>query len=114
MVLNIRSASSCVVFQGLLSDEQISTCPVLILSNKIDKQGAFSEADIMSFFNLHQQLTGKVREGWREGREGGKNERGKGGEGGRKEERKGWGGEKERKGGGGRKERREKVSIGIW
>ncbi|XP_017485791.1 PREDICTED: GTP-binding protein SAR1-like [Rhagoletis zephyria] len=44
---------------GLLCDEQLSNCPVLILGNKIDKPGAFSEEDIRHFFNLNNQTTGK-------------------------------------------------------
>ena len=54
------SLSMALSMQSLLSDEQISSCPVLILGNKIDKNGACSEEDIKSFFGLHQQLTGKV------------------------------------------------------
>lgn len=49
------------LLQSLLSDDQISGCPVLVLGNKIDKQGACSEDDIKSYFGLHQQLTGQVR-----------------------------------------------------
>lgn len=44
---------------SLLSDEQISTCPVLVLGNKIDKAGACSEEEINLFFNLQQQRTGQ-------------------------------------------------------
>ena len=44
-----------------MSDEQIATCPILILGNKIDKPGALSEDDVKTIFGLHQQLTGKVR-----------------------------------------------------
>lgn len=44
----------------LLTDEQLSTCPVLVLGNKIDKPGAASEDELRAFFNLYGQTTGKV------------------------------------------------------
>ncbi|CAG5075994.1 Similar to SAR1B: GTP-binding protein SAR1b (Homo sapiens) [Cotesia congregata] len=43
----------------LLTDEQLSTCPVLVLGNKIDKPGAASEDELRAFFNLYGQTTGK-------------------------------------------------------
>lgn len=46
--------------QSLLCDEQLANCPVLILGNKIDKQGALGEDDLRAFFNLNGQTTGKV------------------------------------------------------
>lgn len=47
-------------FQSLLTDEQLSNCPVLILGNKIDKPGAASEDELRAYFNLFGQTTGKV------------------------------------------------------
>lgn len=44
---------------SLLTDEQLSNCPVLILGNKIDKPGACSEDEIRGYFGLHAQTTGK-------------------------------------------------------
>lgn len=44
---------------SLLTDEQLSNCPVLILGNKIDKPGAASEEEIRGYFGLHGQTTGK-------------------------------------------------------
>lgn len=48
------------LFQSLLTDEQISNAPVLILGNKIDIPGAASEDEIRHIFGLHGQTTGKV------------------------------------------------------
>ena len=47
-------------FQSLLTDEQISNAPVLVLGNKIDVPGAASEDEIRVYFGLHGQTTGKV------------------------------------------------------
>lgn len=44
---------------SLLTDEQISNAPVLILGNKIDIPGAASEDEIRHIFGLHGQTTGK-------------------------------------------------------
>jgi len=44
---------------SLLSDEQISSAPVLILGNKIDKPGAASEEEIRYWFGLNGTTTGK-------------------------------------------------------
>ena len=49
------------LFQSLLTDEQISNAPVLILGNKIDIPGAASEDELRMYFGLHGQSTGKVR-----------------------------------------------------
>ena len=46
--------------QSLLTDEQLSNCPVLILGNKIDRPGAASEDEIRTYFGLHGQTTGRV------------------------------------------------------
>ncbi|XP_068085166.1 small COPII coat GTPase SAR1A-like [Anabrus simplex] len=43
----------------LLTDEQLSNCPVLILGNKIDRSGAASEDELRNFFALYGQTTGK-------------------------------------------------------
>jgi len=45
---------------SLLTDEQLSNCPVLILGNKIDRADAASEDELRSFFALYGQTTGKV------------------------------------------------------
>ena len=45
---------------SLLSDEQLASCPVLILGNKIDKIGAAGEGEVRSYFNLHGKTTGQV------------------------------------------------------
>jgi GTP-binding protein SAR1 len=44
---------------ALLTDEQLSNCPVLILGNKIDKPGAISEEEVRGYFGLHGQTSGK-------------------------------------------------------
>jgi len=44
---------------ALLTDEQLSNCPVLILGNKIDKPGAISEEETRAYFGLHGQTSGK-------------------------------------------------------
>ncbi len=47
--------------QSLLADEQIASCPILILGNKIDKMTAVCESDIRRSFGLIGQTSGKVR-----------------------------------------------------
>jgi GTP-binding protein SAR1 len=47
-------------FDSLLTDEQVSNCPILILGNKIDKPGAAGELEIRQVFNLNTLTTGKV------------------------------------------------------
>jgi len=54
-----RLMESKAELDGLLTDEQISNCPVLILGNKIDRPGAMSEEELRSVFGLHGQTTGK-------------------------------------------------------
>lgn len=44
---------------SLLTDEQISSAPVLVLGNKIDMPGAASEDEIRHVFGLHGHTTGK-------------------------------------------------------
>jgi len=45
---------------SLLLDESLSNCPVLVLGNKIDKQGALNETELRTYFALNQ-TTGKAR-----------------------------------------------------
>ncbi|XP_065834643.1 small COPII coat GTPase SAR1B-like [Oscarella lobularis] len=54
-----RFSESKAELDSLLTDEQVSSCPVLVLGNKIDKPGATSEEDLRAFFGLHGQTTGK-------------------------------------------------------
>ncbi|RNA19263.1 GTP-binding SAR1b [Brachionus plicatilis] len=44
---------------SLLLDEQVKNCPVLILGNKIDKNGALHEYYIRQIFSLNEITTGK-------------------------------------------------------
>jgi len=44
---------------SLLLDESLSNCPVLVLGNKIDRQGALNEQELRTYFALNQ-TTGKV------------------------------------------------------
>ncbi len=55
-----RLNESKIEFDSLLSDEQVSNCPVLILGNKIDKHGAAGEHEIRQIFNLNGITSGKV------------------------------------------------------
>jgi len=45
---------------SLMSDETIANAPVLVLGNKIDKQGAVSEDQIRQFFGVQTTGKGKV------------------------------------------------------
>ncbi|OXU16874.1 hypothetical protein TSAR_011802 [Trichomalopsis sarcophagae] len=54
-----RLPESRAELDALLTDEQLSACPVLVLGNKIDKPGAASEDELRNFFNLFGQTTGK-------------------------------------------------------
>ncbi|CAI6342983.1 unnamed protein product [Macrosiphum euphorbiae] len=45
---------------SLLLDESLSNCPVLVLGNKIDRQGALNEQELRTYFALNQ-TTGKAR-----------------------------------------------------
>jgi len=47
--------------QSLLADEQLASCPVLLLGNKIDIPGAASEDYIRQYFGLYGLTTGKVQ-----------------------------------------------------
>ena len=53
-----------VIGQSLLADEQLASCPVLLLGNKIDIPGAASEDYIRQYFGLYGLTTGKVRLVW--------------------------------------------------
>jgi GTP-binding protein SAR1 len=46
---------------SLLGDEQLANCPILLLGNKIDKQGAAGEEEIRHIFRLNGKTTGQVR-----------------------------------------------------
>lgn len=50
-----------VTWQSLLADEQLASCPVLLLGNKIDIPGAASEDYIRQYFGLYGLTTGKVQ-----------------------------------------------------
>lgn len=54
-----RFPESKAELDSLLTDEQLSNCPVLILGNKIDRPGAAAEDEIRQYFGLHGQTTGK-------------------------------------------------------
>ena len=56
-----RFIESKTELDSLLTDEQLSNCPVLILGNKIDRPDAASEDELRNFFALYGQTTGKVR-----------------------------------------------------
>jgi len=57
----VRLPESKTELDSLLTDETLANCPVLILSNKIDKMGAASEDELRNFFGLYQQTTGKSK-----------------------------------------------------
>lgn len=54
-----RIMESKAELDSLLLDESLSNCPVLVLGNKIDRQGALSEPELRAYFALNQ-TTGKV------------------------------------------------------
>ncbi|XP_054260085.1 GTP-binding protein SAR1b-like [Macrosteles quadrilineatus] len=56
-----RLPESKAELDSLLTDESLSSCPVLILGNKIDRAGAASEDELRGFFNLYGQTTGKAK-----------------------------------------------------
>ena len=45
---------------SILMDEQLANVPILILGNKIDKQGAAGEQEIRQIFKLYGKTTGFV------------------------------------------------------
>lgn len=56
----IADFCTCCFPQSLMADEQIGECPIMILGNKIDKNGAASEDEIRHYFGLHGRTTGRV------------------------------------------------------
>ena len=46
---------------SLLTDDQLSNVPIVILGNKIDIPGAASEDEFRHYFGLFGQTTGKVK-----------------------------------------------------
>lgn len=58
-----RFIESKTEMDSLLSDEQLSNCPVLILGNKIDRLNAASEDELRHYFELHRKTTGKDKVG---------------------------------------------------
>merc|ERR1711894_505386 len=54
-----RLGESKVELDSLLTDEQLSNCPVMVLGNKIDRPGAASEDELRQIFGLYGQTTGK-------------------------------------------------------
>ena len=55
-----RFEESIVELDSLISDEQLASCPILILGNKIDKYGAAGEQEVRSIFKLYNKTTGQV------------------------------------------------------
>jgi len=55
-----RIMESKTELDSLLLDESLSNCPVLVLGNKIDRQGALSEQELRGYFALNQ-TTGKAK-----------------------------------------------------
>ena len=56
-----RFGESKVELDSLLTDEQLSSCPILILGNKIDRPGAAGEDELRQVFGLYGQTTGRGR-----------------------------------------------------
>ena len=56
-----RFGESKVELDALLTDEQLSSCPILILGNKIDRPGAAGEDELRQVFGLYGQTTGRGR-----------------------------------------------------
>eukprot|EP00040_Diaphanoeca_grandis_P032223 m.194869 g.194869 ORF g.194869 m.194869 type:complete len:193 (+) comp32543_c0_seq1:93-671(+) len=54
-----RFAEAKLEIDGLLSDDAISDCPMLILGNKIDIPGAAPEDELKAILGLNGQTTGK-------------------------------------------------------
>jgi GTP-binding protein SAR1 len=55
----VRFTESKNEMDSLFADEQLSNCPILILGNKIDRQGAASEDELRGYFELYGKTTGK-------------------------------------------------------
>ncbi|KAK7576082.1 hypothetical protein V9T40_012368 [Parthenolecanium corni] len=58
---NSRFDESKEELRHLLEDESLSTCPILILGNKIDKPQAISEEALRHYFMLDTMTTGKSK-----------------------------------------------------
>jgi GTP-binding protein SAR1 len=56
-----RFVESINELDSILMDEQLANVPILILGNKIDKQGAAGEQEIRQIFKLYGKTTGFVR-----------------------------------------------------
>ncbi|KRX95787.1 GTP-binding protein SAR1 [Trichinella pseudospiralis] len=54
-----RLGEAKVELENLLMDEQVASCPVLVLGNKIDKGTAISEEQLKSVMGLYGLTTGK-------------------------------------------------------
>ncbi|KAK8397463.1 hypothetical protein O3P69_004901 [Scylla paramamosain] len=54
-----RFAESKAELDSLLTDDQLSNVPIVILGNKIDVPGAASEDELRQYFGLFGQTTGK-------------------------------------------------------
>ncbi|KRX59849.1 GTP-binding protein SAR1 [Trichinella sp. T9] len=54
-----RFGEAKVELESLLMDEQVASCPVLVLGNKIDKPTAISEEQLKSVMGLYGLTTGK-------------------------------------------------------
>ncbi|VDP07277.1 unnamed protein product [Soboliphyme baturini] len=48
-----------VELEGLMTDEQVANCPILVLGNKIDKPNAISEDQLKASMSLYGLATGK-------------------------------------------------------
>lgn len=46
---------------GLVQDEMLADCPILILANKIDHRDAISEDELRQYFELKFITTGNVQ-----------------------------------------------------
>ena len=55
-----RFNESVIELESLISDEQLINCPIVLLGNKIDKQGAAGEQEIRQVFRLYGKTTGQV------------------------------------------------------
>jgi len=54
-----RLSESKVELESLISDEQVATCPILVLGNKIDKPNALSEDQLKWHLGIPNLCTGK-------------------------------------------------------
>lgn len=55
-----RIVESKIELESLISDEQVATCPILVLGNKIDKPNALSEEQLKWHLGIPNLCTGKV------------------------------------------------------